>query len=104
MFSQYGKIFPLCRNFQTSDAIMSRETIGINGSLNESPLAKSMPPCYQPRLLGSSEPRSRDWALEFQNGGPRVKEREFPCLILRPGLDIPLWGEDFTVGSDNTLL
>lgn len=74
-----------------------RESIGITGSLQHSGLAENMPPCYQRGFLDDPQPRTSDWAEEFQNGGPRVKERSFPCLILRPSLKIPPRDEDFTL-------
>lgn len=77
-----------------------RESIGIAGSLHQSGLAKSMPPCYQRGFLDDPQPRASDWAEEFQNGGQRVKERSFPCLALRPSLKIPPWDEEFMLPPD----
>lgn len=54
-----------------------------------------MPPCYQRRFLDDSQPCTIDWAEEFQNGGSRMSERKFLCLLLEHGLEIPPWGEDF---------
>lgn len=59
-----------------------------------------MPPCYQRGFLDNPQPRASDWAAEFHDGGPRVKERSFPCLILRPSLRIPPWDEEFALPPD----
>lgn len=80
-----------------------RGSIGISGSLQQSGLAKSMPPCYQRRPLDNPDHHASSWAQEFQNGGPRVKERIFPCLILRPSLIVPPWGQDFKLPPDRWL-
>lgn len=78
----------------------SRESVGIAGSLHQSGLARSMPPCYRQGFLDSPQRGASVWAEGFQNGGPRVKERSFPFLILRPTLRIPPWGEEFVVPPD----
>lgn len=78
----------------------SRESIGLNGSLHQSGLAKSMPPCYQRGILDDPRPPGSDWAEEFQNGGPRMKERSFPFLLLRPSIKIPPWDEEFMLPPD----
>lgn len=62
-----------------------------------------MPPCYQRRPLDNPESHASIWAQEFQNGGSRVKDRSFPCLILRPSLVIPPWGQDFKLPPDRWL-
>lgn len=87
-------------NFRMLTLFQSRESIGITGSLHQSGLAKSMPPCYQHGILDDPWPRASDWAEEFQNGGPRMKERSFPCLLLRPSMKIPPWNEEFTLPPD----
>lgn len=72
----------------------------MSGSLHQSGLARSIPPCYQRGFLNDLQPRASNWAEDFQNGGPRVKERSFPCLILRPNLKIPPWDKEFMLPPD----
>lgn len=87
-------------SFRMLTLFQSRESIGINGSLHQSGLAKSMPPCYQRGILDDPQPRASDWAEGFQNGGPRMKERSFPFLLLRPSIKIPPWDEKFILPPD----
>jgi hypothetical protein len=87
------------QNVAAFDTTRLRESIAIDGRLMDSPLAKRMPPCYQRIAEGNSELVMLDWAPEFNIRGGRVKEREFPCLVLRPGLEIPPWGQSFIIPS-----
>lgn len=87
-------------SFRMLTLFQSRESIGISGSLHQSGLAKSMPPCYQRGILDDPRPRASDWAEGFQNGGPRMKERSFPFLLLRPSIKIPPWDEEFMLPPD----
>lgn len=72
-----------------------RKTIGVDGTLKDSSLANSIPFCYQRISPGISESLALDWAPKFLTHGPRVRERKFPCLILRPDLEIPPWDQEF---------
>lgn len=72
-----------------------RKTIGVDSNLKDSQLTNSIPFCYQRISPGISESLALEWAPKFLTHGPRVRERQFPCLILRPGLEIPPWDQEF---------
>lgn len=72
-----------------------RQCMGINGSFHQNELSQSTPQCYRHEVLHDSQPRTPEWDEEFRTGGSRVRQREFLCLLLKPGLKIPAWGEDF---------
>lgn len=47
-----------------------------------------IPPCYSWEIE-NEVPRNLVWAKGFEDGGPRVRERKFPCLFLASPLEIP---------------
>lgn len=75
------------------------ESVTLRGSILETGLVKHIPVCYR------SDSRTKaimGWAQDYQNGGPKVKNRKFPVMYFDEGLEIPSKGE-LTIPDKNLL-
>ncbi|KAJ0119746.1 hypothetical protein J7T55_013950 [Diaporthe amygdali] len=81
--------------------------VGMTGSLFTSGLAKEIPNCFKvvKTATNSGQEISRlTWAQGFQDGGPRVRSRKFPCLFLHPPLEIPTADQRFEIDAKAKVL
>ncbi|KAJ2979030.1 hypothetical protein NUW58_g7308 [Xylaria curta] len=57
------------------------ESIGINGSLSQTSLARYIPACYR---SDKQERTVLGWESGYEDGGPKIYSRKFPMLHLKP--------------------
>lgn len=75
--------------------------VGVTGNLFTSGLRKEIPNCFKVDKVttGSGEGASRlTWAEGYQDGGPKVWARKFPCLFLHAPLKVPSADQEFVLG------
>lgn len=80
--------------------------VGITGNLFTSGLAEEIPNCFKVvKNTASSRREARlTWAEGYQDGGPRVRSRKFPCLFLHPPLEIPTSDQKFEIDTKAEVL
>lgn len=66
------------------------QEIGLFGHLSDLDLSRAIPACYEVEQGGSS---IIGWKDGFGASGPRVSEREFPCLVFDEAFEIPATGK-----------
>ncbi|KAI3398374.1 hypothetical protein diail_9466 [Diaporthe ilicicola] len=85
------------------------EEVGMAGNLFTSGLSREIPKCFKVIDIASdvgeksSAPRLT-WAEGYQDGEPRVRAREFPCLFLHSPLEIPSPDQEFVIGDKAAVL
>lgn len=81
--------------------------IGLTFNFWTSELADELPDCFEVEKVttdaGSTSSRLT-WAQGYQDGGPKVQLRKFPCLFLHPPLKIPSADKEFKLGSQDRVL
>lgn len=83
------------------------EEVGITGNLFTSGLKKEIPNCFKVVKVttDSGKEASRlTWAEGYQDGGPKVRARKFPCLFLHDPLTIPSADQEFVLGHKAEVL
>ncbi|KAG6363621.1 hypothetical protein INS49_008722 [Diaporthe citri] len=81
--------------------------VGITGNLFTSGLKKEIPNCFKvvKATTDSGKEASRlTWAEGYQDGGPKVRARKFPCLFLHDPLTIPSADQEFVLGHTAEVL
>ncbi|EJT68904.1 hypothetical protein GGTG_13497 [Gaeumannomyces tritici R3-111a-1] len=66
------------------------DTVGISGSIYDTPLVRSIPKCYRThtrtnKILG--------WDNDYQDGGTKASQRKFPFLFFTGDVQVPPEGE-----------
>lgn len=75
--------------------------IGIRGNLFTSGLAEEIPSCFKVvKVAKDSEEKAPrlTWAKGYEDGGPHVRGRKFPCLFLHSPLEIPPADQELAIG------
>lgn len=81
--------------------------VGLTGNIFTSGLGKEIPTCFKTVKVakGAEEKSLRlTWAEDYEDRGPEVRSRKFPCLFLHPPLEIPNAGEEIVLGPQDELL
>lgn len=79
--------------------------VGITGNLFSSGLRKEIPNCFVVNLAtDAGEEESLTWAEGYQDGGPKVWARKFPCLFLHDPLVIPSSDHEFVLDDKAEVL
>jgi hypothetical protein len=77
--------------------------VGITGNLFNSGLRDNIPECFN--VLQDSKKEERlAWAEGYEDDGPKVSARKFPCLFLHRPLKIPTADQEFTLGDTAEVL
>lgn len=83
------------------------EEVGITGNLFTSGLKKEIPNCFKVVKVttdSGKEALRLTWAEGYQDGGPKVRARKFPCLFLHDPLTIPSADKEFVLGQKAEVL
>lgn len=67
--------------------------IGISRSIHDTDL-KKVPPCYR---YDARNRKFLGWHKDFEDDGPNIFDRKFPCMFFRGNSKIPLVGEYYPV-------
>lgn len=81
--------------------------VGITGNLFTSGLRKEIPNCFKVTKVNTDcgkEALRLTWAEGYQDGGPKVRARRFPCLFLHEPLTIPSADQDFVLAPTAQVL
>lgn len=81
--------------------------VGITGNLFTSGLKKEIPNCFKVVKVttdSGKEALRLTWAEGYQDGGPKVRARRFPCLFLHDPLTIPSADKEFVLGQKAEVL
>lgn len=81
--------------------------VGIAGSLFTSGLKTAIPNCFKVARIPTNsgqEALRLIWAEGYQDGGPKVRARKFPCLFLHDPLKIPSADQEFVLGRKAEVL
>lgn len=81
--------------------------VGITGNLFTSGLKKEIPNCFKVTKVTTDygkEALRLTWAKGYQDGGPKVRARRFPCLFLHDPLTIPSADQDFVLAHTARVL
>ncbi|KAL1846971.1 hypothetical protein Daus18300_014101 [Diaporthe australafricana] len=83
------------------------EEIGIRGNLFTSGLAKEIPSCFKIVKVAKDSGGNAlrlTWAKGYEDGGPHVRARRFPCLFLHSPLKILPADQEFAIGHEVEVL
>ncbi|KAI1770238.1 hypothetical protein F4818DRAFT_433885 [Hypoxylon cercidicola] len=72
------------------------DEIGISRSIHDTDLRK-IPPCY---WYNEQDMSIIGWQKDYDDGGPKVNERKFPCMVFKDDTEIPLEGK-FTAADQS---
>ncbi|KAI7783335.1 hypothetical protein LA080_011894 [Diaporthe eres] len=81
--------------------------VGLTGNLFTSGLRKEIPNCFKVVKVttdSGKEALRLTWAEGYQDGGPKVRARKFPCLFLHDPLTIPSADKEFVLGQKAEVL
>ena len=81
--------------------------VGITGNLFNSGLKNAIPNCFKVARIPTNsgqEALRLLWAEGYQDGGPKIRARKFPCLFLHDPLRIPSAEQEFVLGDEAEVL
>lgn len=83
------------------------EEVGLSFNFWTSELAEELPACFKVAKVTTDARETSlrlTWAQGYQDGGPKVRSRKFPCLFLHPPLKIPSADKEWKLGSQDRVL